>query len=316
MEKKNIILDCDPGHDDAVAIIMAGSYPGFNLIGVTVEAGNQTIEKTGRNALNLVQYLDLNVPVAIGSGKPLKRQPITCGEIHGESGLDGFEFPKLKIDFDKRDAVTFLHEEISKVDKVTLVTTGAMSNVARLLLEYPEDKERIEEIVSMGGSIGYGNVTPAAEFNILCDPEAVDVVIKSQIPVKFCTLDVTRKVLVLPEVVERMNKVQNKVSDMFVALMKFFNKTQKEVFGFEGGPLHDPVTIVSLINPNVVKFQKMNVEIDCSGGCSYGRTNCDRFDFLKREPNAEVSVEIDVEEYWNEIEKGLRRYSKWKQSMF
>jgi len=307
-KKRKIIIDCDPGHDDAVAIIAAGSFPSFELLGITVEAGNQTIEKTGKNALNIVQFLNLQIPVALGDGVPLKRMPITCGEIHGESGLDGVEFDELKIDFDKRDAVTFLYETIKNNTDVTLVTTGALSNIAKLLIRYPEVKENISEIVMMGGSIGAGNVTPAAEFNILCDPEAAEVVFNSGLNIKMCGLDVTREVLVLPDVIERMGKINNKVSTLFVDLMKFFNKTQKEVFGLDGGPLHDPVTIISLINNEVVKFEFMNVEIDCSGGCSYGRTNCDRSGYLKRKPNAWVAVSIDVNKYWDEIENALRRY--------
>lgn len=310
MEKRKIILDCDPGHDDAVAIMIAGSYPGFDLLGITVEAGNQTIEKTGRNTLNLVQYLGLNVPVALGKGVPLKRKPMNCAEIHGETGLDGFDFPKLSLDFDKRDAVELMFDLIKANKNVTIVPTGPLTNVAKLLIDHPEVKSNIDEIVLMGGSIGFGNVTPAAEFNIVCDPEAADIVFNSGIKIKMLGLDVTRKVLVLPEIIEKMQGIHNKASDLFVALMKFFNETQKKIFGFEGGPLHDPVTIVSMINEDVVNFQYMNVVIDVTGGPSYGRTNCDQFNYLHQKSNAWVAVDINVEKYWNEIKKGLERYSK------
>lgn len=310
MEKRKIILDCDPGHDDAVAIMLAGSYEGFDLLGITVEAGNQTIEKTGRNALNMVRYLGLDVPVALGKGLPLKRKPMNCAEIHGESGLDGFTFPEYEMKFYEKDAVEFIKEQLQENEKVTLVPTGPLTNVAKVIRDYPNLKSHIEEIVLMGGSIGHGNVTPAAEFNIVCDPEAADIVFSSGIKVKMLGLDVTRKVLVLPKVVSRMKKIGNKVSDLFVDLMVAFNKTQKEVFGFDGGPLHDPVTIVSLINDDVVKFQYMNVVIDVTGGPSYGRTNCDQFNYLHQKPNAWVAVDIDVDKYWDEIENGLRRYSK------
>lgn len=310
MEKRKIILDCDPGHDDAVAIMLAGSYDGFELLGITVEAGNQTIQKTARNAINMIKYLGLDVPVAVGKGIPLKRSPMNCAEIHGESGLDGFTFPEYKMDIDSRDAVEFIKDMLEEHKKVTLVPTGPLTNIAKVIRDYPNLKSNIEEIVLMGGSIGHGNVTPAAEFNILCDPEAADIVFNSGIKVKMLGLDVTRKVLVLPEVIERMKKVNNKVSDLFVDLMVAFNRTQKQIFGFDGGPLHDPATIVSLINEDVVKFQYMNVVIDVTGGPSYGRTNCDQFNYLHQTPNAWVAVDIDVNKYWDEIEKGLRRYSK------
>ena len=310
MKKRKIIIDCDPGHDDAVAIMMAASNPNLELLALTVEAGNQTLAKTGRNALNMVQYLGLNIPVALGVDHPLKRESQTCAEIHGESGLDGFTFPPLKIDFDKRDAVTLLKDLLLENDKVTLVPTGPLTNIAILLRDHPEVKSHIEEIVLMGGSIGYGNVSPAAEFNILCDPEAAEIVFESGLTVKMMGLDVTRRVLLYPEILERMNKIGNKVSDLFYTLMLTFNKNQKKIFGHEGAPLHDPATIVYLIDPSVIKLQFMNVEIDVSGGPSYGRTNCDQFNYLHRKPNAFVAVDIDVDKYWDAIEKGLKAFSK------
>lgn len=310
MDKRKIIIDCDPGHDDAVAIMMAASAPNLDLLAITVESGNQTLEKTGRNALNLVQYLDLDIPVALGANHPLKREPQTCAAIHGESGLDGFTFPPLKIGFDKKDAVTLMKDILLTNDKVTLVPTGPLTNIALLLKNHPEVKSHIEEIVLMGGSIGYGNVTPAAEFNILCDPEAADIVFNSGLIVKMMGLDVTRRVLLYPEILERMNRIGNKVSDLFYALMKTFNLNQKKIFGHEGAPLHDPATIVYLIDPSVITLKKMNVVIDVSGGPSYGRTNCDQFDYLHQPHNAFVAIDIDVDKYWDIIEKGLMTFSK------
>lgn len=310
MDKRKIIIDCDPGHDDAVAIMLAASAPNLELLAITVEAGNQTLEKTGRNALNLVQYLNLNIPVSLGEKKPLKRTPMTCAEIHGESGLDGFTFPPLNLSYDKRDAVTLLKDLLLANDRVSLVPTGPLTNIATLLIKHPEVKSHIEEIVLMGGSIGHGNVSPAAEFNILCDPEAADIVFNSGLIVKMMGLDVTRQALVLPDVMERMKKIGNKVSDLFYALMVTFNENQKKIFGHSGAPLHDPATIVYLLNPEVIKLKYMNVVIDVTGGPSYGRTNCDVYDYLHQKPNAYVAIDIDVNKYWDEVEKGLKRYSK------
>ena len=155
----------------------------------------------------------------------------------------------------------------------------------------------------MGGSIGAGNVTPAAEFNIFVDPEAADIVFNSGLIVKMCGLDVTRKVLVLPEILERARQFNSKTAKQFVSLMEVFNKNQKEVFGLEGAPLHDPVTLVSLIDPTAVEYKFVNVEIDLSGGCSYGRTNCDIPNYLKKKPNAFVAIDINVEKYWNIVMK-------------
>jgi len=310
MEKQKIIIDCDPGHDDAVNLILAAKNPSLEILGITVEAGNQTIEKTALNTLNLAQYLDIVAPISKGFGKPLKRTPMTCAAIHGESGLDGVSFPKLNIKLDQRDAVTLLHDLLTNNNDVIIVPTGPLTNIALLLIKYPKLKSKIKSIVLMGGSIGHGNVTPAAEFNIVCDPEAADVVFNSGVPVYMLGLDVTRKALVLPNVIKRMEAINNKASKLFCDLMVVFNQNQKKIFGFSGAPLHDPATIISILNNKVIKFKKMNVVIDVTGGPSYGRTNCDQFDYLHQPKNAYVAVDINVEEYWNEVEKGLRNYSE------
>lgn len=309
MRKMNVILDCDPGHDDAVALMLAGKAPEINLLGITVVAGNQTIEKTTRNALNLCQYLGLNVPVAMGCSHPLVKAPVICPEIHGETGLDGFEFPPLKKKADPLDAVSFIIKTCLANEEVVLVPTGPLTNIATALMKEPKIKGHISKIVLMGGSIGCGNVTPAAEFNIFVDPEAAEIVFNSGLPVYMNGLDVTRKVLVLPSVIERMERIGNKASALFGALMRTFNANQKKIFSWiEGGPLHDPVTVVSLLDPTAVTYQYMNAVIDVSKGPSYGRTNCDQFDYLHATKNAYVAIDIDVEKYWNQIERVLRLY--------
>ncbi len=307
MEKRNIILDCDPGHDDAIAILFAGKSDKLNLVGITIESGNQTIEKTTRNAINVSSYLGIDVPVCKGESHPLKRDAMICDKIHGESGLDGFTFPETSKKADSRDAVTFIHEMANKYKSLTLVPTGPLTNIAKFILDYPNDLKYIDEIVLMGGSIGYGNVSPASEFNILCDPEAAEIVFNTG-KVKMMGLDVTRKVLVLPCVIERIKKIHNKASEMFVSLMKVFCENQKKVFNLDGAPLHDPVTIAYLINPNVVKLQYVNVVIDVSGGPSYGRTNCDIFDYLHQKKNAYVAIDIDTTLYWDIVEEAIRKY--------
>ena len=306
--KRNIVLDCDPGHDDAIAILLAGHNPQLNLLGISVVAGNQTIEKTARNALNVATYLGIDVPIAIGCEFPMVRDRVICAAVHGESGLDGFEFPKYDKPFDKRHGVQLIIDSVMNNEDVTVVATGPLTNVAMAIKLEPQLIRRIKEIVLMGGSIDNGNTSPAAEFNIMCDPEAAHVVFSSGIPVKMVGLNVTRKVLVTEDVIARMEKVNNKASDMFVKLMKVFNENQRKTFGVKAGPLHDPATIASLIDENLIKYQKMNVEIDISHGPSYGRTNCDVFDYLHAPHNAYVAMDIDVNRYWDIIEEGIRSY--------
>lgn len=306
--KRNIILDCDPGHDDAVALLLAGNNPKLNLLGITIVAGNQTIEKTAKNALNVASYLGINAPVAIGCEFPMVRDRVICASIHGESGLDGFTFPTPKQSFDKRHAVQLIIDLCLQNEDVTIVATGPLTNVAMALKMEPKLYKRIKEIVLMGGSVDHGNTSPAAEFNIMCDPEAAHVVFSSGLPVKMVGLNVTRKVLVTDEVIKKMEKINNKASDMFVKLMKVFNENQRKTFGVVAGPLHDPATIASLIDEDLIKYQKMNVVIDISHGPSYGRTNCDVFDYLHALKNAYVAMDIDVNNYWDIIEEGIRSY--------
>ena len=304
--KRNIVLDCDPGHDDAVAILLAGKNPNLNLLGISVVAGNQTIEKTARNALNVATFLGINVPIAIGCEFPMVRERVICAAIHGESGLDGFEFPNYGDKFDKRHGVQLLIDSVMNNDKVTIVATGPLTNVAMAIKMEPKILERLDEIVIMGGSVDNGNTSPAAEFNIMCDPEAAHVVFSSGVTVRMVGLNVTRKVIVTPEVVDRMERINNKASDMFVKLMRVFNENQRKTFGVAAGPLHDPATIASIIDKDLIKWQKMNVVIDISHGPSYGRTNCDIFDYLHAPHNAYVAMDIDVNKYWDIIEESIR----------
>lgn len=308
-EKMKLILDSDPGHDDAVAIMLAGKSPKINLLGISTCSGNQSIDKTTKNALDLCQYLGINVPVATGSPRPLVKEPMYCPQIHGESGLDGFTFPPLTKKVDPRTGADLIIDFCLANKEVILVPTGPLTNIAIALQKNPEIKSHIKEIMLMGGSIGSGNVTPAGEFNIVVDPEAANIVFTSGLPVYMNGLDVTRQVLVTKDVVERMGKIGNFASDLFVALMKQYNINQKKIFRWsQGGPLHDPVTIVSLLDPSVVTYEYMNVDIDLSKGPSYGRTNCDRYNYLHSKPNAYVAVGINVDKYWDTIESVLRLY--------
>lgn len=309
MLKQKIILDCDPGHDDAIAILLAGDKEKFDLLGITVAAGNQTIEKTSQNALNLARYLDIDCPIAIGCEYPIIEERVVCAAIHGESGLDGFTFPQYEKNFDKRHACQFMIDTIMANDDVIVVTTGPMTNLAMAMRLEPKIIKRIKKVVSMGGSTESGNTSPAAEFNIMCDAEAAYIVFTSGVPVYMCGLNVSRKVLVNDAIILRMSKVNNKASDLFIKLMRVFVDNQKKTFGLAGAPLHDPITIVSLLDENVVTFQHMNVEIDINHGSSYGRTNCDVTDYLHKEKNAYVAMSINVERYWDVIENALRRYN-------
>ena len=309
MSKRKIILDCDPGHDDAVAILLAAKNPNLELLGITVVAGNQTLENTQRNALRVVQHLGLDIPVYAGCGQPMVRDKVTAGDIHGETGLDGPVFDPLTRKIEAEHAVNYIVKTLMNSDeKITMVTTGPMTNLGMAIRMEPMILYKIQEFLFMGGSYANVNVTPAAEFNILADAEAAHVCISSGLPITMVGLDVTRKALCYPNIVERMRKIGNKASDLFADLMTFFCKTQKEVYGWEGGPLHDPITIAYLIDPTVITTKPMNVTVDTSSSQSYGRTNCDYFGYMKKKENVNVGIDIDVEKFWDLIEVGLKLY--------
>lgn len=310
MEKTRIILDCDPGHDDAVAIMLAANSPTVDLLGITVVAGNQTLENTRRNALQVVQWLGVETKVYAGCGCPMIREKITAGDIHGESGLDGPVFPPLTREPEQEHAVNYIIRTLmASGGDITVVTTGPMTNLAMAIRMEPRIVEKIRRIVLMGGAYTNGNVTPAAEFNIVADADAAYVCFTCGCPITMVGLDVTRKVLCYPEIVARMEKIGNEVSRLFVDLMGHFCKTQKEVFGWEGGPLHDPVTIAYLIDPAVLTTRPMNVQVDVRSVQSYGRTNCDYFGYLGLPATADVAIDIDAARFWDIVEEGLRRYS-------
>lgn len=309
MEKTKIILDCDSGHDDAVAIMLAANSPAIDLLGITVVAGNQTLENTRRNALQVVQWLGVETKVYAGCGRPMIREKITAGDIHGESGLDGPVFPPLTREPEAEHAVNFIIRTLmASGGDITMVTTGPMTNLAMALRMEPRIAEKIKRIVLMGGAYTNGNVTPAAEFNIVADADAAYVCFTSGCPITMVGLDVTRKALCYPEIVARMGKIGNEASRLFVDLMGHFCRTQKEIFGWEGGPLHDPVTIAYLIDPTVLTVKPMNVQVDVRSVQSYGRTNCDFFGYLGLPNTADVAIDIDAAKFWDIVEEGLKRY--------
>ncbi|WP_281815951.1 nucleoside hydrolase [Brachyspira pilosicoli] len=310
MEK--IILDCDPGHDDAVAILMAGIHPSIQLLGITTVAGNQTLNKTTINALNVCQYLNIDVPVCSGMSLPMVRKVQTiANDIHGESGLDGPVFDKLTKELDKRHAVNFIIETLKNSnEKITLVVTGPMTNVAMAFRMEPSIVEKVKRVIFMGGSYQLGNVTPAAEFNIFADAEAAYVVFNSGVPLVMMGLDLTRQALCYPSIVERMGKVGGKASKLFVDLMGFFCKTQKQVFGWEGGPLHDPTCIAYIIDESCIETKDMYSEVEIRSEKCYGRTLCDYFGVTKNKPNSKVSIKLDVDKFWNIVEECIKLYNK------
>ena len=310
MEKRRkIILDCDPGHDDAIAILLAGQIRYFDLLAITTCAGNQTIEKTSRNAFNVARYLGFGCPIAKGATLPLVQELTTCPSVHGESGLDGFDFPNYKYDFSPLNGAELIIKTLLDNEDVTVVTTGPMTNLALALRLEPKIKENIREVIFMGGTTDYGNVSPAAEFNILVDPEACYIVLHSGLKVKMVGLNVTRKALVNKEIIAKVRAIGNTASRMVGDLLDVFLENQIKTFGIKEAPLHDPVTIASMIDESCVTFKPYKVDVDISHGPSYGRTNVDMFDYLKQKKNCFVAIDIDNEKFWNVVLDGIKEFN-------
>ena len=309
MQKEKIILDCDPGHDDAVAIMLAAINPKIELLGITVVAGNQKLEKTVNNALKVCNHLNLDVPVYSGMSRPMIREQLIADDIHGETGLDGPKFEELKIKAEDKHAVNFIIETLMNSDeKITLVPTGPLTNIGMAIRFEPRIIEKINRIVLMGGSYQLGNMTPAAEFNILADPDAAHIVFSSGVKVVMMGLDLTRQASATKEVVEKIKSLNNKASKLFVDLMEFFAASQKNVFGWTAPPVHDPTTIAYIIDPECIEVKPMFCEIELWSERSYGRTLCDYFGILKKEPNVDVAVKLDFDRFWNLIYENLKLY--------
>jgi len=291
-----VILDCDPGHDDAIALILALASPELKVLAVTTSAGNQTPDKTLNNALRILTLLGRHdIPVAAGVPKPLMRELIIADNVHGESGLDG---PTLPDPAFAPQAMTGL-ELMAKClrespEPVTLVPTGPLTNIALLLAAHPELKSKIGRIVLMGGAAGAGNWTPAAEFNIYVDPEAADMVFSAGIPITLCGLDVTHQAQVMDEDIARVRAIPNPVAQCVADLLDFFMIYHRDPkWGFAGAPLHDPCTIAWLLAPALFHGQDCWVGIETQGRHTVGMTVVDRYGLTGKPTNARVLLGLD-----------------------
>ncbi|KPV43108.1 nucleoside hydrolase [Alicyclobacillus ferrooxydans] len=305
----NLFIDCDPGLDDAIAILLAGRARNLNLLGVSSVAGNQTVAKTTENARRIVGLGGLGCPVAKGSSGPLLRPPVIADDYHGESGLGGAELPPDRAPLAAENAVPWLAEQIlAQTTPVTIVPIGPLTNIALLLNAFPEVKGKIERIVMMGGAVGAGNVTPSAEFNIYADPEAAKMVFKSGVPISMVGLDVTNQVLATRQIVEKIRSLNNSVSDYVSGWLTFYIDAYYRTRGIEGGALHDPLAVVALIDKDVLRFEDMLVDVETRSDLTYGRTVCEPSRWSDKKANAQVAIEVNPDLFWDILFDALSRY--------
>jgi inosine-uridine nucleoside N-ribohydrolase len=289
-----VLIDCDPGHDDAMALLLALASPELELLGVTTVHGNTTLANTTANALRILELAGRgDVPVAAGADRPLTREPRVAENVHGATGLDGPDLPAPVNDTVAAHAVELLAERLNASDRpVTLIPTGPLTNIALLLAQHPDIGERIERIVLMGGAIAEGNVTPAAEFNIWVDPEAAARVFSSGIDVTMVGLDVTHRALMTQEHADAL-RASGRVGAVVAELWAFYHRFHARVYDLPGTPVHDALAVGHVIRADLLQTQRCHVAIDCASELCRGRTVVDLWQVTGNEPNADVAVEVD-----------------------
>jgi pyrimidine-specific ribonucleoside hydrolase len=293
-----VILDCDPGHDDAIALLLALASPELELLVVTTTYGNQTLEKTTANALRVLELVERSdVPVAAGAAHPLARELVVATHVHGESGLDGPALPTARTAPVGEDAADFTKAAVERASEpVALVATGPLTNLARYLARHGPDG--IGCIVVMGGAIAEGNYTPAAEFNVWCDPEAAAAVFASGVDVTMMGLDVTHQAVLGPTVEARLREA-GKVGSFVADLNVYFTRYHRETYGWDGAPIHDAVAVAHLVRPGLVETRYRNVEVELESELCRGRTVVDLWQRTDRAPNAHVGVRIDADAFFD-----------------
>ncbi len=313
-EKKPIpmILDGDPGHDDAIAWVLAQASRKTDGIcdirAVTSVGGNVDLEKTTYNTLRICTLIGYEGPVAKGAAHPLTRDLMSAPSVHGESGLDGPALPEPGIALSDLPAVELMARVLRESrEKVTIVSTGPLTNTAILLLSHPELKEKIARISLMGGGVGFGNWTPAAEFNILVDPEAADVVFRSGLPIIMAGLDVTERALMGPEEFERIKALGNPVSEIVWQWLEFFYRFHRQL-GYSGAPMHDPCAVMVLLHPEIFTIRDYYVQVETKGDYCRGATVADVRGYTGKKPNASCIMDLDREKFAEYLIEAVGKY--------
>jgi purine nucleosidase len=314
---KKIILDVDPGHDDAIAILLAQGNPDVELAAITSVAGNQVLAKTTYNAQRVATLVGAtNIPIAAGAEFPLVREQITDGEViagsvHGVSGLDGPELPEPAMELDPRHAAQLIVDLVmaGEKDEYTLVPTGPLTNIALAMRLEPKIVDRVKEVVLMGGAYTQGNATPAAEFNILADPEAAAAVFAAQWQVTMVGLDLTHQAVATPEVKERIRAIGTPISQVVVEWLDFFGANYDSVWKMPYPPIHDACAVARVINPSVVQVKEAFIAVETQGKWTYGETVTDFLGAYGLPFNNLAATTLDFDAFWDLIIDAIKQVS-------
>ena len=312
---RKVIMDCDPGHDDAMALLLACGNPNIEILGVTTVGGNHTLEKVTYNARSVLEAAKAtNIPVYAGCEKPILRAQEVADNIHGQTGLDGVELPQPTRPLETKHAVNYIVDTImnSQPGTITLVPTGPLTNIALAARMQPKIVPRVREVVLMGGGVHEGNWSAVAEFNIKVDPEAAAIVFGEAWPITMVGLDVSHKALCTPEVQARIDAIGTPLAKFASGLMNFFRKAYQENQDFTDPPVHDPCTVAYLIDPSVVPMRRAHVEIETQGTHTLGMTVVD---MRGREPapeccHTQVGMGLDFNKFWDLIIDAIERLGK------
>ena len=304
------ILDCDPGHDDAVALLLAAAHPELDLRAITTVGGNAPLDKVTLNARRVCTLAGIrDVPVAAGAEGPSDRALEPATDVHGESGLDGPELPEPEVELDERPALELIADTLAAASEpVTIFATGPITNVAAALERV--ERERVREVVWMGGSTERGNRTPYAEFNAWVDPPAVQAVLDSGVPFTLVGLNLTHQARATAEVIARMHGLGTRLGDTVAGWFEFFGATYRTLFGQAAPPVHDPCAVALLAEPGVVRCVDAFMAVETEGRWTRGATVVDLRGRYGREPNARIAVELDVSRFWDTVVAAVERLGR------
>ena len=309
---KKIILDCDPGQDDAVALALAmAAKDEIEILGVTTVAGNVPLNLTQRNARIMCEMCHRSdVKVYAGAEKPMAQELVTAEHVHGKSGLDGIEIYEPSHSLEEKHAIDFIIESclVAELNSLILVPTGPLTNIGLAIDREPDILPKIKEIVLMGGARKEaGNITPSAEFNIYVDPEAAKLVLQCGRPIVMMSLDVTHQVLTTQKRVDTIRNIDSSVGEGIAALIEFYERYDEEKYHLDGAPLHDPCTVAYLLKPELFKFKNVNVEIETGGTFTRGTTVVDYWEVTDRIPNVQWAYEVDDEGFFDLLNQYLSK---------